>query len=160
MPVVPDGLRLTGEPGSRAPHMWLSRAGTRVSTLDLYERSLVLLSSEDGACDRHTAATHVAQQLSVPLDSYRIGAGPAADLTPVSETDWAEVHGATPDGAVLVRPDGFVAWRSEGASADPEWCCGKPSRRSWAGTDRFLAARTAGPEAFATNRTRQHRRRS
>ncbi|APE25470.1 MULTISPECIES: FAD-dependent oxidoreductase [Streptomyces] len=119
MPVVPDGLRLTGEPGSRAPHMWLSRAGTRVSTLDLYERSLVLLSSEDGACDRHTAATHVAQQLSVPLDSYRIGAGPAADLTPVSETDWAEVHGATPDGAVLVRPDGFVAWRSEGASADP-----------------------------------------
>ncbi|QES09803.1 monooxygenase [Streptomyces venezuelae] len=119
MPVVPDGLRLTGEPGSRAPHMWLSRAGTRVSTLDLYERSLVLLSSEDGACDWHTAATHVAQQLSVPLDSYRIGAGPAADLTPASETDWAEVHGATPDGAVLVRPDGFVAWRSEGATADP-----------------------------------------
>ncbi|WP_306310735.1 FAD-dependent oxidoreductase [Streptomyces hydrogenans] len=119
MPVVPDGLRLTGEPGSRAPHMWLSRAGTRVSTLDLYERSLVLLSSEDGACDWHTAATHVAQQLSVPLDSYRIGAGPAADLAPASETDWAEVHGTTPDGAVLVRPDGFVAWRSEGASADP-----------------------------------------
>ncbi|MFJ4218512.1 monooxygenase, partial [Streptomyces hydrogenans] len=119
MPVVPDGLRLTGEPGSRAPHMWLSRAGTRISTLDLYERSLVLLSSEDGACDWHTAATRVAQQLSVPLDSYRIGAGPAADLAPASETDWAEVHGATPDGAVLVRPDGFVAWRSEGASADP-----------------------------------------
>jgi putative polyketide hydroxylase len=23
------------------------------------------------------------------------------------------------DGAVLVRPDGFVAWRSEGATADP-----------------------------------------
>ncbi|MEU8881837.1 FAD-dependent oxidoreductase [Streptomyces hydrogenans] len=119
MPVVPDGLRLTGEPGSRAPHMWLSRAGTRISTLDLYERSLVLLSSEDGACDWHTAATRVAQQLSVPLDSYRIGAGPAAELAPASETDWAEVHGATPDGAVLVRPDGFVAWRSEGASADP-----------------------------------------
>ncbi|MFJ5829141.1 FAD-dependent oxidoreductase [Streptomyces sp. NPDC093089] len=119
MPVVPEGLRLTGEPGSRAPHMWLNRAGTRVSTLDLYERSLVLLSSEDGAGDWHAAATRVAQQLSVPLDSYRIGAGPDAELTPASETDWTEVHGVTPDGAVLVRPDGFVAWRSEGASADP-----------------------------------------
>ncbi|MFB6837215.1 FAD-dependent oxidoreductase [Streptomyces sp. NPDC056361] len=119
MPVVPDGLRLTGEPGSRAPHMWLNRAGSRVSTLDLYERSLVLLSSEDGAGDWHTAATRVAQQLSVPLDSYRIGVGPDAELSPASETDWAELHGVTPDGAVLVRPDGFVAWRSEGASADP-----------------------------------------
>ncbi|MFE5913064.1 FAD-dependent oxidoreductase [Streptomyces wedmorensis] len=117
MPVVSDGLRLTGEPGSRAPHMWLNRAGTQVSTLDLYERSLVLLSSEDG--DWHTAATRVARQLSVPLDPYRIGAGPDAELSPASDTDWAEVHGVTPDGAVLVRPDGFVAWRSEGASADP-----------------------------------------
>ncbi|WP_314622592.1 FAD-dependent oxidoreductase [Streptomyces stackebrandtii] len=119
MPVVSEELRLTGEPGSRAPHMWLNRAGTQVSTLDLYERSLVLLSSEDGAGDWHTAATRVAQQLSVPLDSYRIGAGPDAELSPASDTDWAEVHGVTPDGAVLVRPDGFVAWRSEEASADP-----------------------------------------
>ncbi|MEU3479736.1 FAD-dependent monooxygenase [Streptomyces sp. NPDC033753] len=119
MPVVSEELRLTGEPGSRAPHMWLNRAGTRVSTLDLYERSLVLLSSEDGAGDWHTAATRVAQQLSVPLDSYRIGTGPDAELSPASDTDWAEVHGVTPDGAVLVRPDGFVAWRSEEASADP-----------------------------------------
>ncbi len=77
----------------------------------------MLLSSEDG--DWHTAATRVAQRLSVPLDSYRIGAGPDAELSPESDTDWAEVHGVTPDGAVLVRPDGFVAWRSEGAPADP-----------------------------------------
>lgn len=39
---------------------------------------------------------------------------------PASDTDWAEVHGVTEDGAVLVRPDGFVAWRSEGPSASPE----------------------------------------
>ncbi|MFD7573552.1 FAD-dependent oxidoreductase [Streptomyces sp. NPDC059810] len=118
-PVVADALRLTGEPGSRAPHVWLNRAGTRISTLDLYERSLVLLSSEDGAGGWHAAAAHVGQQLSVPLDAYRIGAGPDAELSPASDTDWAEAHGVTADGAVLVRPDGFVAWRSEGASADP-----------------------------------------
>ncbi|MDX3757894.1 FAD-dependent oxidoreductase [Streptomyces mirabilis] len=116
-PIVPDGLRLTGEPGSRAPHMWLDRAGTRVSTLDLYERSMVLLTSSD---KWHSAAKDVAQRLSVPLDAYRIGSGADAELSPASDADWAEVHGVTEDGAVLVRPDGFVAWRSEGPSASPE----------------------------------------
>jgi len=120
MPVVPDGLRLTGEPGSRAPHMWLDCAGTRISTLDLYERSLVLLSSGSDAGGWHTAATGVAERLSVPLDSYRIGSGPDSELSPASDMDWAEVHGVTADGAVLVRPDGFVAWRSEEPTADPE----------------------------------------
>ncbi|MEU9297602.1 FAD-dependent monooxygenase [Streptomyces sp. NPDC048266] len=118
-PIVSDGLRLTGDPGSRAPHVWLNRAGARVSTLDLYERSLVLLSSEDGAGGWHAAATRVGRELSVPLDSYRIGDGPDAELSPASDTDWAEAHGVTPDGAVLIRPDGFVAWRSEGTSPDP-----------------------------------------
>ncbi|MEU5987240.1 FAD-dependent monooxygenase [Streptomyces sp. NPDC047434] len=119
VPVVPDQLRLTGEPGSRAPHVWLDRAGTRVSTLDLYERSPVLLSAEDGSGAWHDAAGRVARELGVPLEAYRIGDGPAAELSPASDTDWAEAHGVTPDGAVLVRPDGFVAWRSEGPVADP-----------------------------------------
>ncbi|MFJ7984263.1 FAD-dependent oxidoreductase [Streptomyces sp. NPDC096351] len=118
-PVVREGLSLTGEPGSRAPHVWLDRAGTRISTLDLYERSLVLLSSADGAGGWHAAAGRVGPQLAVPLDSYRIGDGPGADLGTEGGADWAEAHGVTADGAVLVRPDGFVAWRSEGASADP-----------------------------------------
>ncbi|MEU6933409.1 FAD-dependent monooxygenase [Streptomyces sp. NPDC046374] len=124
VPVVPDGLRLTGEPGTRAPHLWLHRGGDRVSTLDLYERSMVLLSSADGTADGagswHTAARNVAARLAVPVDTYRIGAGPDAELSPEGETDWAALHGVTTDGAVLVRPDGFVAWRSEGAVADPE----------------------------------------
>ncbi|MFJ2395815.1 FAD-dependent oxidoreductase [Streptomyces sp. NPDC087843] len=119
LPIVPDGMRLTGEPGSRAPHMWLERSGDRISTLDLYERSLVLLSSADGTAGWHAAAKDVAARLSVPLDSYRIGGGPGAELSPEDGTDWARVHGVTAGGAVLVRPDGFVAWRSEGPSADP-----------------------------------------
>jgi putative polyketide hydroxylase len=100
--------------------MWLSRSGARISTLDLYERSLVLLSSAGGGGAWHTAAKGVAERLSVPLDSYRIGNGPDAELSPASDMDWAEVHGVTEDGAVLIRPDGFVAWRSAGPSANPE----------------------------------------
>ncbi|MEU7425400.1 FAD-dependent oxidoreductase [Streptomyces sp. NPDC048362] len=122
-PAVPEGLRLTGEPGSRAPHLWLRRGGERISTLDLYERFPVLLSDavSSAGADWHTAARRVAGSDGVRLEAYRIGAG--ADGGPAYDAqggDWAAAHGITADGAVLVRPDGFVAWRSAGAVADPE----------------------------------------
>ncbi|MFF3458811.1 FAD-dependent oxidoreductase [Streptomyces sp. NPDC002730] len=117
-PVVPERMQLTGEPGTRSPHMWVVRSGERMSTLDLYERAFVLLSSEGTAW--RAAARKVAELLSVRLDAYAIGAGPDADLTPGNGADWAETHGTTAEGALIVRPDGFVAWRSAGAVADPE----------------------------------------
>ena len=119
-PVVPEQLSLTGEPGSRAPHMWLRRRGERISTLDLYERSLVLLSGADEPGGWHEAALRLAEELSVPLESYRVGTGPDAELAPEEETDWAERHGTAAAGAVLVRPDGFVAWRAAEPAEDPE----------------------------------------
>ncbi|MEU7059001.1 FAD-dependent monooxygenase [Streptomyces sp. NPDC046197] len=127
--VVPEGMRLTGDPGSRAPHMWLRRSGERISTLDLYERSMVLLSDAQGNGGWHAAALRVAGAGGdgVRLEAYRVGAGAGAELTCVADgpggqeaADWARVHGTTADGAVLVRPDGFVAWRSPGAVPDPE----------------------------------------
>ncbi|MEU6069030.1 MULTISPECIES: FAD-dependent oxidoreductase [Streptomyces] len=120
-PVVPEGMDLAGRPGSRAPHLWLHRAGERISTIDLYERSLVLLTDAPDDAGWHAAARRVADRDGVRLDAYRIGPGPDADLTYDSGTDdWARVHGTTADGAVLVRPDGFVAWRAPGAVPDPE----------------------------------------
>ncbi|MER6347405.1 FAD-dependent oxidoreductase [Streptomyces sp. NPDC001595] len=119
-PVVPESLDLTGQPGTRAPHLWLRRQGQRVSSLDLYERSLVLLSDASDPSGWHKAAVRLAEEMSVPLTSYRVGAGPEADLTPADDADWAAVHGTTPAGAVLVRPDGFVAWRSPGSVPDAE----------------------------------------
>ncbi|MFF3672548.1 FAD-dependent oxidoreductase [Streptomyces sp. NPDC002120] len=119
-PVVPERMRLRGEPGTRAPHMWLHVPGEEQpkSTVDLYERSFVLLSSEGTPWSG--AAGSVAKRMNVRLDAYAIGTGPEADLIPASGGDWAEVHGTTAAGAVLVRPDGFVAWRSEEAVADEE----------------------------------------
>ncbi|MEU8707875.1 FAD-dependent monooxygenase [Streptomyces sp. NPDC048565] len=119
LPVVPDGMGLTGEPGTRAPHMWLGLDGERVSTLDLYEKSFVLLCDARFP-DWRAAAEQVAKRLSVPLEAFGIGSVPGADLEAGSGADWAASHGTSPEGAVLVRPDGFVAWRSEGAAADPE----------------------------------------
>ncbi|MFE6690895.1 FAD-dependent oxidoreductase [Streptomyces sp. NPDC057743] len=120
LPVVPERMRLTGEPGTRAPHLWLHADDGRRSTLDLYERSFVLLTgTEDGKIWR-AAAEATAAHWSTRLDHYRIGIGADADLVPDEGVDWAERHGTTPEGAVLVRPDGFVAWRAEGQVADPE----------------------------------------
>ncbi|WP_328969140.1 FAD-dependent oxidoreductase [Streptomyces sp. NBC_00239] len=119
-PVVPERMELTGDPGTRAPHMWLRRSGERVSTLDLYDTAFVLLSSEGSPWQ--DAARRVAERLGAPLAAHTIGTGPAADLTPEagSDDDWAPRHGTRTDGAVLVRPDGFVAWRSAAAATDPE----------------------------------------
>ncbi|MDQ0939971.1 putative polyketide hydroxylase [Streptomyces sp. V1I1] len=117
-PIVPERMELMGAPGTRAPHMWVGGPTGRVSTLDLYERSFVLLSAAGTAWQ--AAARRVAERLSVQLDAYAVGAGPDADLVPEGDADWAAMHGTTPEGALLVRPDGFVAWRSPGAVQDPE----------------------------------------
>ncbi|CAM5510638.1 FAD-dependent oxidoreductase [Streptomyces canus] len=117
-PVVPERLDLSGEPGSRAPHMAVRHRGERISTLDLYETSFVLLSAADDPSGWHEAAVRLAEETSAPLISYRVGDGPGAELTPEGDADWSAVHGTTPEGAVLVRPDGFVAWRSPGPVPD------------------------------------------
>ncbi|WP_310726084.1 FAD-dependent monooxygenase [Streptomyces sp. N2A] len=119
LPVVPDQLRMTGEPGTRAPHMWLTGPEGRRSTLDLYETAFTLLSGSDGDMWR-TAAKGAVQRFGVRLNCYLIGTEPDDDLAPEEGADWAEKHGTTPEGAVLVRPDGYVAWRAEGRVADPE----------------------------------------
>ncbi|MCD9875928.1 FAD-dependent oxidoreductase [Streptomyces guryensis] len=118
--VVPEKLELTGEPGSRAPHMWVRHGAERISTLDLYERSLVLLSDAGDDSGWHRAAGRLAVEMSVPIRSYRVGGGPGAELVPEGDAPWTERHGTTPGGAVLVRPDGFVAWRSPGPDPDAE----------------------------------------
>ncbi|GAB2993919.1 hypothetical protein GCM10023080_070340 [Streptomyces pseudoechinosporeus] len=120
VPAIPEELALAGEPGSRAPHLWVRHEGRRISTLDLYERSMVLLSDADEASEWHQAALRLAEQLPVPLVSYRLGTGSDSELMPEDGADWAERHGTTRTGAVLVRPDGFVAWRSSGPVPDAE----------------------------------------
>ena len=122
---IPQDFRPGAEPGSRAPHMWLRHKGERVSTLDLYEKSLVLLTGPEGG-DWHRAGQDLAARTGVALDCYRVVRGSdeepspeGAELAPEEDADWAQTHGVAADGAVLVRPDGFVAWRSETSTADP-----------------------------------------
>ena len=99
---VGSASMLRGAPGTRAPHLWLTDAPNRLSTVDLYGSRFVLLTGEEGHA--WLAAAHT---LPVQVDAYRLGldiCGPGA----------AARHGLGSRGALLVRPDGFVAWRSRG----------------------------------------------
>jgi putative polyketide hydroxylase len=101
----------SARPGGRAPHVWLERNGERISTIDLVGRRFVLFASGTAW---HEAAQRMASR--VPLDVLTIGAG--GDLAD-PEGQWRATYGVEEGGAVLVRPDGYVAWRSRERVADP-----------------------------------------
>jgi tetracenomycin A2 monooxygenase-dioxygenase len=114
-PVMAGPLQLRGEPGTRVPHVWLERDGTRLSTIDLYWDGFVLLTGPEGA-SWQDAAARLAATAGVPLRALVIGE--AGDYRAV-DGDWADACGIGPDGAILVRPDAFVAWRSAGSQPEP-----------------------------------------
>ncbi|MEV0089743.1 FAD-dependent monooxygenase [Saccharopolyspora sp. NPDC050642] len=93
----------TGRPGSRAPHVRLSTPDGEVSTIDLFGRGFVLLTGSEAWAG---AAEEVATALGVRLEPQLIG----GEVT----GDWTGPYGVGADGAVLVRPDRFIAWRSRG----------------------------------------------
>ena len=88
--------------------MGLERGGQRLSTIDLVGKGFVLLTSAAG-----TAWREAAQRLD--LTSFSIGDGELAD----PGGQWLETYGLDETGAVLVRPDGYVGWRSRAMPADP-----------------------------------------
>jgi 2-polyprenyl-6-methoxyphenol hydroxylase-like FAD-dependent oxidoreductase len=103
--------RSNGRPGTRAPHVWLDRQGERISALDLFGRFWVLLAGPDG--DAWGRAAHAAaERLSLRLDVHRLGADGLRD----PDGGCAGAYGLGVDGAVLVRPDGFVGWRATDAA--------------------------------------------
>ncbi|SNT28507.1 tetracenomycin A2 monooxygenase-dioxygenase [Asanoa hainanensis] len=95
----------TAAPGCRAPHLPL---GDGRSTLDLFGREHTLLTAPPGDGWR-TAAAAAGPRLGIPLSSHVI-----------ADPSWPTAYGTGPTGAVLVRPDGHVAWRHPGTGAGSE----------------------------------------
>jgi 2-polyprenyl-6-methoxyphenol hydroxylase-like FAD-dependent oxidoreductase len=109
-----DPRQPSGRPGSRAPHVPIVRKGETLSTLDLFGQGFVLLSGAEGD-PWLRAAEGTAGETGVGIDAYGIG----QDIRDV-EGLWLQKYGVTGAGAVLVRPDGIVAWRAKGADDAPE----------------------------------------
>jgi putative polyketide hydroxylase len=107
---------LRAQPGTRVPHVWVQRAGRRVSTLDLVGPGFTLFTGSSGAAWA-TAADAVSATLHVPIHVHSIGTD-----TEIGDIEgrWAELTGLLSDEALLVRPDGFVAWRTGALPPSPE----------------------------------------
>jgi putative polyketide hydroxylase len=101
-----------GQPGTRAPHLWVMAGDQRRSTLDLFQRGWVLLAEDDRWAG---AATQATARLGIPVTFVRIG----TDAKPLEPNAFRASYGVGADGASLVRPDGYIAWRAVTAPADP-----------------------------------------
>jgi 2,4-dichlorophenol 6-monooxygenase len=105
-------------PGAPLPHAEVDDAdGERHALMDLVRPGqFLLIAGEDGAawCD---AAKRIAASADVPLRAIRIGHLDGDYRDP--RCAWLRQRGIGPHGAVLVRPDRYVAWRSREAAADP-----------------------------------------
>ncbi|HLI83653.1 MAG TPA: FAD-dependent monooxygenase [Bryobacteraceae bacterium] len=89
-----------GRPGTRAPHISLSKSDPSRSTLDLFGHGFTLLTGPRGAAWLPSAA-QAASRTGVALGAHIL-----------DEEDFPSAYGITASGAVLVRPDGFIAWRA------------------------------------------------
>ncbi|CAF0981099.1 unnamed protein product [Adineta steineri] len=112
---LPPALRpdqWAGQPGTRAPHVWVSKDGKRLSTLDLLQSSWVVLAEDERWC---TAAAKTSEQLDIKIKCFQIG----TDVIPADLEAFRTAFGMGTTGACLIRPDGYIAWRSTDIPTSP-----------------------------------------
>lgn len=102
--------------GSRGPHVEVTHAGETKSIHDLFVDSYVLLAGSKGGSWRD-AANALARERSLPITAYVVG--PNEEVSDKGQ-DFSEAYGLASAGAVIVRPDGVVAWRTDEAPDDAE----------------------------------------
>ncbi|KAH8697940.1 FAD-binding monooxygenase [Talaromyces proteolyticus] len=131
--LVPDGTSLperdpmgvsyrpTTRPGSRLPHAWLNNRGARLSTHDLGRTGEFVLLCGYGAAalEWSEAATQLAKNTKIPIVGIRIAPdGDYGDPTCI----WSRLREVSNDGAILLRPDKYVAARYHSSVKDPYSC--------------------------------------
>jgi 2-polyprenyl-6-methoxyphenol hydroxylase-like FAD-dependent oxidoreductase len=88
-----------GQPGTRAPHVWIIKSEVRVSTLDLFGREFVFLTA-------NRAWRAGVKRFDLKIVEVN------ADVHFLPESSFGDVFGVGAEGATLIRPDGIVAWRT------------------------------------------------
>ncbi|MBX7547788.1 FAD-dependent monooxygenase [Streptomyces sp. tea 10] len=124
--IVPDGTPDPGfardpelhhqpssRPGAKLPHAWITSGTRRLSTLDAVGRGRFTLLTGIGG----DGWVRAAQAQEVDIATVVIGPGQEYE-DPYG--DWARLSEVSDAGALLVRPDGFVAFRHPSAAPDAE----------------------------------------
>lgn len=100
-----DTVKADGQPGTRVPHQWLHENDTRISTLDLAVTHFTLVTA--GEVPRwQEAAANMEVQFRIPIP-----------VKVITDEQWTAAARLEAGMALLIRPDGFVAWHS----ADPSY---------------------------------------
>ncbi|MEU8689998.1 FAD-dependent monooxygenase [Streptomyces sp. NPDC048665] len=124
--IVPDGTPDPGfardpelhhqpssRPGAKLPHAWITSGTRRLSTLDAVGRGRFTLLTGIGG----DGWVRAAQAQEIDIATVVIGPGQEYE-DPYG--DWARLSEVSDAGALLVRPDGFVAFRHPSAAPDAE----------------------------------------
>lgn len=99
LPAAASVKEWIGQPGTRAPHLWISKEGKLISIFDLLNKEYVLLTANQTWID-------VANALNI--QKLEIG----EDLKFENELTFEQSFGIGAGGATLIRPDGIIAWRN------------------------------------------------
>jgi len=102
-------------PGSHLPHARLFQNSNTISSLDLGGRGRFTVITGHGGRAWLDAAQRLAQNCKLPIIGRAIGAGLDAEDV---YGEWARLREIEDDGCLLVRPDNFVAYRSQTMAAD------------------------------------------
>ena len=102
----------SARPGSRVPHVMVEHRGALVSTIDLFAGRWVLATGSKG-----TAWVNAVRRMAdgrMGLRCYQFGVGDLRD----AGKRWSTAARLGDEDAMLIRPDGFIAWRSHGRVDD------------------------------------------
>ncbi len=103
-------------PGSHLPHAWVGDNKVRMAMMDLAPYTGFTLISGVAGEAWEDAAAAVSAELGVPVQAVIIG--PGREVTDLYY-DWAKLREVEEGGALLVRPDKHIAWRSHDLPEDP-----------------------------------------
>ncbi|MEB9503584.1 FAD-dependent monooxygenase [Bacillus anthracis] len=104
-----DSVELNGRPGTRAPHFFGTYDGKEVSILDLLGNDFVLLTIAENRTWAE-CVQNVSSTLGINIKFYSVGL--RGDFI-AQEDIFRKLYGLGDEGAVLIRPDGFIGWCSE-----------------------------------------------
>jgi putative polyketide hydroxylase len=110
-PLDPRVYSPSDRPGGRFPHLWLDFA-RKQSTLDWFDKNFVLVAGPLGA-EWLEAGRRVSAKLALPIERRTL-----------PQVEEARGFRMGLRGAVLVRPDGHVAWRLPYLPQDPDRAIG------------------------------------